>query len=534
MCLYPLTIRNPTKVVNTYGGQLLRMNVPCGRCAECLKAKRNEWYVRTHYEMMNTFAKGGYVYFDTLTYAPEYLPMLSHFIDLDKYGLSDFSCFNHQHFKLFLKRLRRMIAYHYGVKKDAFRYFLTTEYGEDDRYTHRPHYHILFFVYADIEPLNFSQMVADCWQYGRTDGFPFKPAPYVYQHVYGKDCGFGSNKDFKTTSSVCMYVSKYITKSSKFCKKLEKRLSFIKQQLMKYYANGSKSLTDEDRELIDDLRRNIDMFHRQSQGFGVSYLEDMTPTQLMFLAEDKVVMQDRNAIVKTYPMPMYYKRKLYYELKKHDDNTYFWQLTEAGLSHYFDAKVRKFDSVVLKYMDIVRNCKNQDLINKFFTLLDDRDIRDYVLYVQYYQGRHRDSDAINYKTRTQKPLTDEEDNINDWHAHLRISLRPYAYNDSNVQVDEAILRAPILTEKELQKYEEECYRHGHFPELLSNSRSELLNDYINLYTFNENSDPKFRDFDKISVLLTIMSEEQRDNTQMAFDYLEELKSRYKILFNFNL
>ena len=83
MCLNPTTIRNPTKSIYKHGGQPLLLDVPCGHCAECKKNKRKEWRFRTYYEVESTVKNGGYVYFDTLTYAPEHVPMLSHFVDLD-------------------------------------------------------------------------------------------------------------------------------------------------------------------------------------------------------------------------------------------------------------------------------------------------------------------------------------------------------------------------------------------------------------------------------------------------------------------
>ena len=85
MCLNPLSIRNPTKAIVNNGGQALRLSVPCGHCAQCKQAKRNEWFIRTHYEIKRTHASGGYVYFDTLTYDDANLPKLSNFIDIEKY-----------------------------------------------------------------------------------------------------------------------------------------------------------------------------------------------------------------------------------------------------------------------------------------------------------------------------------------------------------------------------------------------------------------------------------------------------------------
>lgn len=546
MCLYPLSIRNPTKVVHTGGGQLLRMQVPCGHCAQCLQAKRNEWYIRTHYEMLHTFAQGGFVYFDTLTYRDKDIPRLSHFIDIDKYGLKDFTCFNHRHFKLFLKRLRRIIAYRYKVVKDAFRYFLTTEYGEDDRFTHRPHFHILFFVYFKVDPLEFSKMVADCWQYGRTDGFPYKPATYVHNHVYGCSCYIGKfkddnglpkdvyssdNIDFTSVTAVCMYVSKYITKSSKFVKTLNARLATLREKVTEYDKLNKSHVTEESENMLKELRRSIDMFHRQSKGFGLSYLYELTPEKLMFLNDDKVLMKDKDKICRSYPLPMYYKRKLYYTLLQHDDGTYYWQATDNGIQHILDVKLKSIDKTCIKYMDIVRNCSNSQLVKKFFDYLGARDISDYVIYEKYYKGRHRHPNGINYKTQLQKPLTDEEFNLHGWSACVRDAMRPYDTDCVTLALDETLLRSPVCTKEEIEEQRFEMYKHGHDVHMLNASRSDTIDNYIRLYVIDENTDPMFADFDKMAVLIIQMTEEQRNEQQITFDFLEDLKERYKLIFN---
>lgn len=532
MCLFPLSIRNPTKVINTDGGQLLKMQVPCGHCAQCLRAKRNEWYIRSHYEMQRTFSLGGYVYFDTLTYADEHLPKLSHFIDIKNYGLADFSCFNHTHFKAFLKRLRRRIAHHYHVDSSAFRYFLTTEYGEDDRYTHRPHYHILFFVYADIDPLKFSQLVADCWQYGRTDGFPYKPDSYVYRHVYGRKYGETDNKDFPTTSAVCMYVSKYITKHSKFTKVLDERMKELRNKLMCYNRIHHLTITQEDEDMLKELKRNIDMFHRQSQGFGLSYIDNLTPEKLMFLETDQMIMKDRDKIVKTYPLPMYYKRHLFYINKKHTDGSRYWELSHDGLNHVLNAKFAKVDKITIKYMDIVRNCTDKTLVDEFFRLLGKRDISDYVVYEQFYKGRHRHPDSINYKQKTSnQTLNDEEINLNDWLSCLSRGLRPYACLGSSLQNNDSLVRQPLLSQEEKVKHEEHFYKHGHFLDMLGNSERITYDEYIKYYTFNEDSDADFAHFDKIGILISLMTDAPAIEQQITFEFLEDLKEKYKILFN---
>ena len=123
MCLQPITIRNPTKYLYKQGGQKLIYKVPCGKCAECVSQKRNEWLFRAYQQAKTTLNKGGYLYFDTLTYDNANLPHISDYIDCKEYNIRDFSTFNHDHFKLFLKRLRRKLEYNHG--NNEFKYFLT-------------------------------------------------------------------------------------------------------------------------------------------------------------------------------------------------------------------------------------------------------------------------------------------------------------------------------------------------------------------------------------------------------------------------
>ena len=93
MCLNPIKIRNPTKKIARSGGQKLMLEVQCNKCAECVLAKRAEWNFRSYQELQNTLRNGGFVYFDTLTYSNEHLPMLSDYIDIIQYGLKIHSCF---------------------------------------------------------------------------------------------------------------------------------------------------------------------------------------------------------------------------------------------------------------------------------------------------------------------------------------------------------------------------------------------------------------------------------------------------------
>ena len=123
MCLNPITITNSSKIINH--GRKFVQEVPCGHCAECLEAKKRDWFFRTYYEAKSTFDKGGYILFDTLTYANEHLPHLNDFLD-EKYHLSyrdNVSCFSTEDYRLFMVRLRRALTYEGYDVANNMKYF---------------------------------------------------------------------------------------------------------------------------------------------------------------------------------------------------------------------------------------------------------------------------------------------------------------------------------------------------------------------------------------------------------------------------
>lgn len=92
------------------------LQVPCGHCFACRKARIRDWILRLSLEA----SCHDYKCFVTLTYDPEHLPEGGTLCKRD--------------YQLFLKKLRKQ----YG----RFRYFICGEYGEKKG---RPHYHLLLF-----------------------------------------------------------------------------------------------------------------------------------------------------------------------------------------------------------------------------------------------------------------------------------------------------------------------------------------------------------------------------------------------------
>lgn len=173
MCLSPIRVRLPT----FYNKDMF---VSCGKCVECLEAKRKQLYVKLYYEFMNSTS----AHFITLTYRDESVPhcfVVGSGEDLLNLCRADVT----SHIKRW-----RSLCNKKGYDLSRFSYFLCSEYGS--KYL-RPHYHILIFNVDDFRAVSlFNQMWID--YYGFTLDKPI-----------GRE-----HKDFVKVSK---YVSKYVTKS---------------------------------------------------------------------------------------------------------------------------------------------------------------------------------------------------------------------------------------------------------------------------------------------------------------------------------
>lgn len=94
------------------------LTVPCGKCAECLLGKRNEWLFRIQSEVFHSSLPS---FFVTFTYSDEFLPSA---------GVSIKDLQN------FFKRLRFVHS--------EFKYYAVGEYGGKFQ---RPHYHVILINY---------------------------------------------------------------------------------------------------------------------------------------------------------------------------------------------------------------------------------------------------------------------------------------------------------------------------------------------------------------------------------------------------
>lgn len=112
MCLSPRSIKVSSIYINQF------IEIPCGKCIECLKQYQDNWMVRLYYESTQHTK----ITFVTLTYNNKNVPYI---VD-PKTGEVHLSLCK-KHFQDWIKRARR--AWEYRGKKLAFKYFMCGEYG---------------------------------------------------------------------------------------------------------------------------------------------------------------------------------------------------------------------------------------------------------------------------------------------------------------------------------------------------------------------------------------------------------------------
>lgn len=187
-CFKPRLVRL-TKPIESTGEVLSHINVPCGKCANCIKRRRMEWCFRMEQEL----AVSKCAFFVTLTYDNKNVPY-------DKYGnliLLDTTLNSKKNFlsvnnrkpisdkylrkmKLpghvdrsvqgFIKRLRTKQSrfkgenretwlYGLDMKKDKVKFWATGEYG--GRFG-RPHFHLIIFNCS-------VKLIEESWPFGGID-----------------------------------------------------------------------------------------------------------------------------------------------------------------------------------------------------------------------------------------------------------------------------------------------------------------------------------------------------------------------------
>lgn len=353
MCVNPIKIKNRSSHFDE--NQPLYFTVPCGKCYECLKAKRNEWFVRCYYE----WKEADKAFFYTLTFNNVNLPTFM--------GLP---CFDKRYVQLFLKRLRERLS-RYDLK---LKYLITSEYGE--RYG-RPHYHAIFYLYGkfNINSYFFYRLVEESWQYG------FVKA--------------GDNLGLIDSYKGIQYVVKYVTKDythaddffDKLCRPIYHRYNklliyiesrwkrnltfslFLDVEQRRFYLRSfaGEQLNDSHPE-YDFLQKFITKvrsvlksrmpFHIQSTKLGYNYA--LQEKQRLML--DNKVFAPSNKQILPYALPRAWKRLFYYDCieNERDGKRNLFKLNELGKQHYLSNLSANVEN---KYSDLLNVQINSQYID---------------------------------------------------------------------------------------------------------------------------------------------------------------------------
>lgn len=349
MCLSPKRIINRT----SHWTELkpLYLVVPCGKCEDCRKKQRNDWFVRSYFEWQK---EGVMSFFYTLTYNNENLP---------KYlGVP---CFSKRHIQLFLKRLRYYLS-EYGV---TLRYLVTSEFGELYK---RPHYHAEFFLNKSFSPWAFYRLVEKAWQYGFVK--------------------YGDNFGVINSYHGIAYVTKYITKDESHIDdyfpvlqravytRYNRVLDYLRRRSHDYlplvlnWKQGSYSFTmmdmntgrkiDKEHELypfaarflkkINDIVISRIPFHLQSTKLGVGEFEKHLSSYELLTECVSINLGNR---IQKYSFPRYFKRMFWYDCveNENDGKCNSFVLNDEGIKHILERDQINIERKITEYSTTLAN-----------------------------------------------------------------------------------------------------------------------------------------------------------------------------------
>lgn len=319
MCYSPKIILNPKKRVNALFDRRV-LEVPCGTCKECFDARRNGFFIRMYYEYLDVISKGGFAFFLTLTYNNASINRLP----------SGEYCFRHDDVKNYLKLIRIHLKRDYNIDpKDCVRYFVCSEFGEE---RHRPHYHVIFYVLPPVKLPIFVALSRRLWHHGFT--------------MPGKYNG-GIVQDIAAFS----YVAKYTTKGEKDASTYKHLVDVVSKSdfpddMKRYYLHNSRPII------------------RASKNFGM-YL--LSVTDFNKLEKGFVSMPDKHYTIKDFQIPLYYDRKIFYDVVMVDGSPCY-RLNSDG----YKMKLIRFELFKKAF------CKQYDLVsNTHFspTLFNDVNVK---------------------------------------------------------------------------------------------------------------------------------------------------------------
>lgn len=349
MCVAPISIKNP-KVNSPHflpGVDPVTIIVPCGHCEECKSAKRQAIYTRLYYEYKECELLNGYCMNITLTYAPSSLPHVS-------FKSVDYPCFCAKDIQNYIKRIRK----HFSDKgiECPFTYFCSMELGGK---THRPHYHVLFFVKSpNVCWTYFNLVLKSKWNFGFTACGRLGPRVQSPQALN--------------------YAAKYVAKDA------------YEDEWYLPLINKIKEHYEGDKETINYYKRSLSGRYLCSRGLGLYCLTFNDANRLH--RQECLLPTDKG--FKSMPLPLYLDRKLHYNVyyrdrltgylnteRVKDDDVPTYVLNSDGFYYIKNRWKTKHTYMVNRLKEFINsNYTNQNIENDCYSMLGDNvaDVRAFV------------------------------------------------------------------------------------------------------------------------------------------------------------
>lgn len=484
MCLNPRFISSKTKYVDvTQLGSYLGTQIYCGKCAECRKMKVAEYYARIKSLYKDCIAHGGFCYWDCLTYDDASVPVYTIARGLQRSKLmfkDDYSIltFNSDDYRNYMKRLR--INIQRAGYDNKLKYYWVCEYGG---ITHRPHYHIIYFIYdKTLSPEVFDSLIVKSWKYGIND-------------KYNKDGSLKSPQSKVVNGDGAIYyVAKYVVKDDEYLKVIDE---FAKTH-----------------NLDSDTYKSLMPFHRQSQGFGESIIEQ---NDVKFLFDTGKMVVDTPDGKVTQSIPTYILRKMFFQNIKQKDGTYRWIPTQKGYDYLVNLFQTKIDRAEKRINDTIAlgsalDWKNYPFnpVERFKKLIGARSSRSLARYQLYYKGRVL---PLDYDFSNPPNILDV---LKHYYEEKQID---YSRVHSNPDIYENLLdlnNIYHLTDS------------GNYQSISGNDVYSK-NNFLDKFVTDESSYIGFKDFDECIEYLNIISYANSLKTQEKYDEVQSIQKRLRKL-----
>lgn len=342
----------------------------CGHCWQCKQSRSNSFSFRI---LQETLKPGVIPFFVTLTYRPEYRPLLHYYEkpasirigegSFHDCNLKTISVWNRDHVQRFHKRVRSALEYFYGIKSDAFKYLVTCERGSNDEYIdnrgHKriaqeaPHYHGIYLLYSstDIQPVH--KLPDDFRKYCIENTLGENLISF-FRYLLNRKWFYGWVDDIAFCRDIVAsvrYVTKYITKSIGD-PVFDVNIDYIYKLYDKEFCDRYDKLIDSYRLYGFACKRPKPIFFEKllpismsSISLGSQWFDNLPEEKkLRFLTcKDKVVLPGVHTS-SSIPLPSYFYHKFCKtSVKLHEDRWYTKSIiVNNRVEHIAFKTVKKF------------------------------------------------------------------------------------------------------------------------------------------------------------------------------------------------